>query len=231
MADDLALNIRFRPENDGLTLVAAIDDIRSDEHERPLSVAVDLSKDHGLMTVPVRLPRYLMPQWSYIEWGEFLDFELGFFQRCIDECVVHCLSLALATNDDFRGTILHNAEQVVVDFRGDLPNKYLPMMLGGYKVGVHRTGNNWPFWMSIQPTYDLALEKCEELRNEANIPKTKNAIIAVQALSNFLKVKSVRINPIQSDKWVGGALLWWTALGFIAGILAGIGIGRWLLQL
>jgi hypothetical protein len=191
-SDEYAFKVRFVPKDKGLT--ARFEPEASfrtrqpepGEYDRKLSVAVEASRDHGIVTIPVRLPRYLMPEWSQAEWSRLVDYEIGFFHNFVDEAVVQCLSLALVANDDRRKEILRTANEVVVDFRGDLPNKYLPMMLGGYKIGVYRSGNNWPIWLSIEPTYDLAQLKAESIRTEAGLPKDKS-ITATGALANYLK--------------------------------------------
>lgn len=183
------------------------------EQRRELSLAAEVSRDHGIITVPVRLPRYLMPEWSQADWSKFVDDEIGFFHKFVDEAVVQCLSLALVAADDRRKEILRTANEVVVDFRGDLPNKYLAMMLGGYKVGVYRSGNNWPVWLSIQPTYDLALKEAESIRAEAELPKNKS-ITATGKLSDFLKA-DIGL-PILSNSSAGtGGRGWWIAVGAV----------------
>jgi hypothetical protein len=156
-------------------------------HESSMVLDAELSKDHGLLTIPLRLPRYLMPEWGQEEWAKLIDGEGSFFYNAMDEALVLCLSLAIADNQDFRSAVMRTASEVVIDFRGDLPNKYLPMMLGGYKVGVYRNGNNWPIWLSIQPTYDLALKEAEKIRDEAKLPQ--KAIISTGALQGFFSAK------------------------------------------
>ncbi|MDO9298659.1 hypothetical protein [Bradyrhizobium sp.] len=193
------------------------------EHRRELSLGVDASQDHGIITIPVRLPRYLMPDWSQEDWSKFIDGEIGFFHNFVDETVVQCLSLALAANDERRAEILRTADEVVVDFRGDLPNKYLPMILGGYKVGVHRSGNSWPIWLSIQPTYDLASKKAESIRAEANLPKNKS-VTAAGALANYLT--SGLTSPILSNSSSDIGIRGWIT----AGALIVIGLVAWLMK-
>jgi hypothetical protein len=58
------------------------------EHLRELTLGVEASRDHGIITIPVRLPRYLMPEWSQDEWMKFIDSEIGFFHNLVDEAVV-----------------------------------------------------------------------------------------------------------------------------------------------
>jgi hypothetical protein len=186
-------------------------------------VETEVSRDHGIITVPVRLPRYLMPEWSQADWMKFIDSEIGLFHSFVDEAVVQCLSLALVADDDMRKNILRTADQVVVDFRGDLPNKYLVMMLGGYKVGVHRSGNNWPVWLSIQPTYDLALKEAERIRAEAGLPKNKS-ITAAGKLSDFLKADMG--DPILSrSAGSGGRWLW-----IVVAAIVVINLVTWLMK-
>src|SRR5947209_5140685 len=150
------------------------------ERRAPITCEVEVTREHGVMTFPVRLPRYLMPEWSQEEWGDFIESQIGFLHNFTDEAVVQCLSLALCSLPDRRKEILGTANGIVIDFRGDLPNMYLPMMLGGYKIGVYRSGNNWPIWIGIQPTYDLALKEAESIRVEAGLPK--NSVTAAGAL-------------------------------------------------
>ncbi|MFG1289822.1 MULTISPECIES: hypothetical protein [Xanthobacter] len=182
-----------------------------------LSCEVEVSRDHGVMTFPVRLPRYLMPEWSQEEWSAFIESEIRLLHDFTDEAMVQCLSLALCSQSERRKEILRTANGIVIDFRGDLPNMYLPMMLGGYKVGIYRSGNNWPIWLSIQPTYDLALEEAESIRAEAGLPKS--SITAAGALSNFLNCKT-NLQPILSNAGGGFdlriALGFGMALGFVA---------------
>ena len=191
--DDCIWEVRFLPDGSGLRPVFLPPDSyrRSPapgEHCRHFSIDVNASEDHGLITIPIRLPRYLMPQWSKEDWAKFVEGEIGFFQSFIDEGAAQCLSLAMVQDRDRKKCIIKDAEQVVIDFRGDLPACYLPTMLGGYKIGVYRTGNQWPIWMSIQPTYDLALEEAAKLRDEAKIPSTGPAIVAVGRLARFFRV-------------------------------------------
>jgi hypothetical protein len=224
-SDECVSRVRFVPKGKGLIAhfeprerVASLGVLRQTqlepgEHRRELSVAAEVSQDHGIITVPVRLPRYLMPEWSQADWMKFIDGEIGFFHNFVDEAVVQCLSLALVAADDRRQEILRTANEVVIDFRGDLPNKYLAMMLGGYKVGVYRSGNNWPVWLGIQPTYDLALKEAESIRAEAELPKNKS-ITATGALSNFLKADMGL--PILSNSSATGERRWWIAVAAVA---------------
>jgi hypothetical protein len=226
--------LRFAPNGNGLLVhfesadSAANGFVRrpmpeAGEQRREMSVAVEVSRDHGIITVPVRLPRYLMPEWSQDDWAEFIGSEQGFFHNFVDEAVVQCLSLALVADDDRRKEILRTANEVVIDFRGDLPNKYLAMMLGGYKVGVYRSGNNWPMWLSIQPTYDLALKEAERIRTEAGLPKNKS-ISAAGALSNFLKADMGL--PILSSASAGTGGRWLIA----AASVVVMGLFAWLMK-
>jgi hypothetical protein len=235
-SDESVFKVRFVPERKGLIAhfesrerVAYLGIVRQTqlepgEHRRELSVAADVSQDHGIITVPVRLPRYLMPEWSQADWMKFIDSERGFLHSFVDEAVVQCLSLALVADDDRRKEILRTANEVVIDFRGDLPNKYLPMMLGGYKVGVHRSGNNWPIWLSIQPTYDLALKEAESIRAEAGLPKNKS-ITATGALANFLKA-DMGLPSILSNSSTGTGG-WWFA---VAAAIVAINLVAWLMK-
>jgi len=220
--DECVSKVRFVPEGKGLIArfepSERVTDIHlrqtqlePGEHRRELSIAAEVSRDHGIITVPVRLPRYLMPEWSQADWTKFIDDEIGFFHNFVDEAVVQCLSLALVAADDRRKEILRTADEVVVDFRGDLPNKYLMMVLGGYKVGVYRSGNNWPVWLGIQPTYDLALKEAERIRVEAGLPKNKS-ITAAGKLSSFLKA-DMGLPSILSNSSAGtGGRGWWIAV-------------------
>ncbi len=220
--------VRFVPDGRGLVAhfdFGTLQQYRPEpgEHRRELMVEAEVSRDHGIITVPVRLPRYLKPEWSQHDWMKFIDGEIGFFHNFVDEAVVQCLSLALVAEDDKRADILRTADEVVVDFRGDLPNKYLPMMLGGYKIGVHRSGNNWPVWLSIQPTYDLALKEAESIAAEAGLPKTKS-ITAAGKLSNFLKAGMG--HPIQSESASSRGRWWWIVLA----AMGVINLAAWLMK-
>jgi hypothetical protein len=224
-SDESVSKVRFVPEGKGLIAhfehperlvnlgVLQQPPLEPGEHRRELRVEAEVSRDHGIITVPVRLPRYLMPEWSQADWMKFIDSEVGFFHNFVDEAVVQCLSLALVADDDRRKEILRTANEVVVDFRGDLPNKYSAMMLGGYKIGVYRSGNNWPVWLSIQPTYDLALKEAENIRAEAGLPKNKS-ITATGKLSNFLKADMGL--PILSNASAGTVgRRWWIAVAAV----------------
>ena len=189
--------IYFMPEHNGLVARFYSSSGASKSHQANMDLDAEVSKDHGLLTIPLRLPRYLMPEWGHEEWAKLIDGEGGFFHNAMDEALVICLSLAIADNKSFRSEVLRTASEVVIDFRGDLPNKYLAMVLGGYKVGVYRSGNNWPIWLSIQPTYDLAVKEAEKIRDEAGLPK--KAIVPAGALADFLKV-GMGIPPILSDQ-------------------------------
>jgi hypothetical protein len=224
-SDESVFKVRFVPKDKGLTAhlesperIANLGLLRQNqlepgEHRRELSVAAEVSQDHGIITVPVRLPRYLMPEWSQADWMKFIDSEIGFFHNFVDEAVVQCLSLALVADDDRRKEILRTADEVVVDFRGDLPNKYLMMVLGGYKVEVYRSGNNWPVWLGIQPTYDLALKEAESIRAEAELPKNKS-ITATGKLSSFLKA-DMGLPSILSNSSAGTGGRWWIAMAAV----------------
>jgi hypothetical protein len=229
--DGNVANVRFVPEGKGL--VTRFQSPDSDakygssrepgEHRRELSVNAEMSQYHGIITVPVRLPRYLMPEWSQDDWVKFVDSEIGFFHNFVDEAVVQGLSLAVVADSDRRKEILRTANGIVIDFRGDLPNKYLAMMLGGYKIGVYRSGNDWPVWLSIQPTYDLALKEAEKIRIEAGLPKGKS-ITAAGALSNFLKA-DIGL-PLLSNSSAGMGVRGWIA----AAAIAVVGIIAWLMK-
>jgi hypothetical protein len=235
-SDECVSRVRFVPKGNGLIArfeaperianpgVLQQTSLEPEEHRRELSIAADVSRDHGIITVPVRLPRYLMPEWSQADWSKFVNNEIGYFHNFVDEAVVQCISLALVADGGRRKEIVRTANEVVVDFRGDLPNAYLAMTLGGYKIGVYRSGNNWPIWLGIQPTYDLALKEAESIRAEAELPKDKS-IIATGALSNFLKA-GIGL-PILSNSSAGtGVRRWWIAVGAVVGI----GFIAWLLK-
>ncbi len=208
-------NVRFVPNGNGLEAhfdFGALQQYRLEpgEKRRELMIEAEVSPDHGIMTVPVRLPRYLRPEWSQADWNKFVDGEIGLLLNFVDEAVVQGLSLALVADNDIRKSILRTGDEVVIDFRGDLPNKYLPMVLGGYKVGVYRSGNNWPAWLSIQPTYDLALKEAESIRTEAGLPK--KSITTTGKLSNFLKADMGQL--IQSAS-ANSAGRWWLAVAAV----------------
>jgi hypothetical protein len=213
-SEESASKVRFVPNGGGLVAhfdLGALHQYQLDpgEHRRELMVEAEVSRDHGIITVPVRLPRYLMPEWSQADWIKFIDSEIGLFHSSVDEAVVQCLSLALVADDDRRKEILRAADEVVIDSRGDLPNKYLPMMLGGYKVGVYRSGNRWPVWLGIQPTYDLALKEAESIRAEAGLPKNKSITVAGK-LSDYLNyIKARRGYLILSSSAGSGGRWWW----------------------
>jgi hypothetical protein len=135
-SDECVSELHFMPEGSGLTVRfglagsgAEFDYLRSPpmrepgEQRRELRVGVELSRDHGIMTVPVRLPRYLMPEWSQSEWLKFIESQRGFFHSFVEEAVVQCLSLALVADSDRRKDILRTANEVVTDFRGDQRNR------------------------------------------------------------------------------------------------------------
>jgi hypothetical protein len=228
-SDESVSKVRFVPERNGLIAhfehpellvnlgVLRQTQLEPGEHRRELRVEAEVSRDHGIITVPVRLPRYLMPEWSQADWTNFIDSEIGFFHNFVDEAVVQCLSLALVAADDRRKEILRTANEVVVDFRGDLPNMYSPMVLGGYKVGVYRSGNNWPIWLSIQPTYDLALKEAESIRADAGLPKNKS-ITATGTLANFLKA-DMGLPSILSNASAGTGGWWWIAMAPVVVII------------
>jgi hypothetical protein len=140
--DENVANVRFVPDGKGLVNRFQFPDtdakygssLKPGEHRRELSVNVETSQYHGIITLPVRLPRYLIPEWSQDDWVKFVESEIGFFRTFVDEAVVQGLSLALVADNDRRKEILPTANEVVIDFRGDLPNKYLAMMCGGYKM-------------------------------------------------------------------------------------------------
>jgi hypothetical protein len=177
---DKVAEFRFRPERRGLKveLMKAYspsgqpinpDPLEEGEHSRHLSVTVDASEHHGILMFPIRLPRFLMPEWRQEEWKYFLERQLHYIEGTLDECAVQCLSLAIVSDQDRRKKALEGASDVVIDFRGDLPNYYSPIMMGGYKIGVYGR-SNWPIWTAIAPTYDLALEEAAKLREELKIP-------------------------------------------------------------
>ena len=236
LQDDNVCVVRFSPERNGLKPVCLADGWgtgerrKPGEHFRNLSISLETTKDHGLMMLPVTLPRHLMPNWSKDDWISFFNKEMSLFHSCVNECVVQCISLAIVANDERRRQILKEATQVVVDFRGDLPNAYLPMMLGGYKVGVYRNYHGWPIWMSIQPTYDLALKEATKLRAEAN---SDEAVVAAEALEASLKVLGRygghMVGLIVSDKQVAEIIPKLALLSCGIGIAIGTAIG-WFLK-
>jgi hypothetical protein len=226
-SEETASKVRFVPNGGGLVAhfdFGALHQYQLDpgEHRRELTVEAEVSRDHGIITVPVRLPRHLMPEWSQADWMKFIDSEIGFFHSFVDEAVVQCLSLALVANDDRRKEILRTANEVVLDFRGDLPNMFLPMMLGGYKVGVYRSGNSWPVWLSIQPTYDLALKEAERIRAEAGLPKNKS-ITAVGKLSISLKAD---MEPSILSNASASRRRWW----IVVAVIVAINLAAWLMK-
>jgi len=97
------------------------------------------------------------------------------------------------------------------------------MVLGGYKVGVYRSGNNWPVWLGIQPTYDLALKEAESIRAEAELPKNKS-ITATGKLSNVLKVDMAP--HILSNSSGTGGRWWW----IVATVVVVINLVAWLMK-
>jgi hypothetical protein len=74
---------------------------------------------------------------------------------------------------------------------------------------VYRSGNNWPIWLSIQPTYDLAQKKAESIRAEAGLPKNKS-ITATGALANYLK--GGLGSPIVSNATAGMDIRGWMVI-------------------
>jgi hypothetical protein len=118
-----------------------------------------------------------------------------------------------------RKEVLQTANGVVIDFRGDIPNGWFAMMWGGYKIGVYRSGHGWPIWMSIAPTYDLAIEEAKKLRDEARLPK--NSIQATGKLLNFLNVK---IGPPLMSSKANDLRIPLVALVLI------VGIGSWFIR-
>ena len=181
--------IRFVQEGKGLTTKLGESYFTNSDTElvKTLEIDAEITRDHGTMNVPVRLPRHLMPEWSQEEWDSFITSELGMFSDFVDEAIVVGLSLAIASRDKLRKEVLQASNAVVIDFRGDIPNGWFAMMWGGYKIGVYRSGQGWPIWMSIAPTYDLAIEEEKKLRDQAGLPK--NSIQATGALLYFLNAK------------------------------------------
>jgi len=98
-------------------------------------------------------------------------------------CAFRC---QLQQLDERRKAIIKDAQQVVLDFRGDIPNGYLAMSLGGYKIGVYRQINGWPFWRSIQPTSDIAVDVARTIAKDAKLVSTDSAIIAVGKLTDLV---------------------------------------------
>lgn len=240
--DDFVWKIRFSPDEYRGLLSHCVTRYRSNalqptqskpevgQYDRNLAIRVEASRDHGLITVPIRLPRHLMPEWSTQDWINFIDGEVRWLTAGLDECAVLNLSLAIADVEERRRNLLKEAKQVVIDFRGDLPNGHLPMMLGGYKVGIYRSGNYWPIWLSIQPTYDLAIREAESICEEARISKSDPSIIAVGKLADVVNpafVKRYGLGLIQSSK-VNEVSLWMLCWPVLLGVFAGIAIGWWL---
>jgi hypothetical protein len=89
--------------------------------------------------------------------------------------------------------------------------------------GVYRSGNNWPVWVSIQPTYDLALKEAEKIRIEAGLPKGKS-ITAAGALSNFLKA-DIGL-PLLSNSSASMDIRGW----IVAVVVAVVGVVTWLMK-
>jgi hypothetical protein len=133
-----------------------------------------------------------MPEWRQEEWMNFLIRHDERIQSTLDECAVQCLSLAIVSDKDGRKRALEGASNVVMDYRGDLPNAYSPLMMGGYKIGVYgRSG--WPVWTAIAPTYDLALKEAAKLRAELKIPDLPGRTLSAGELSHDLRLQ--RDNP------------------------------------
>jgi hypothetical protein len=82
--DERVSKVRFVPNGNGLVArfeapgresssrTASAAPFEIGEHRRELSLGVDASRDHGIITIPVRLPRYLMPEWSEDDWSKLI---------------------------------------------------------------------------------------------------------------------------------------------------------------
>src|SRR4029077_13270492 len=78
-------------------------------YSREFSMTVGNSRHHGLMMLPMRLPQFLMPEWSLEAWSKFLESELEYFQSAVAEFAGQCLSLAITRKDEFRKMALADA--------------------------------------------------------------------------------------------------------------------------
>ena len=138
---------------------------------KTLEIDAEITRDHGTMNVPVRLPRHLMPEWSQDEWIALLRVNsvcsaISLTKRSWSGCPSRLRPGISCARKFFK-----TSNAVVIDFRGDIPNGWFAMMWEGYKIGVYRSGQGWPIWMSIAPTYDLAIEEAKKLRDQAGLPK------------------------------------------------------------
>jgi hypothetical protein len=219
LKDDRMIRVRFSSEEGGLNAsVHPLGDPSADGLERALIVESEVSRDHGVVTIPVRLPRHLAPHWSPDAWEVFFRREANFLCSHIDESLLLYLSLAMSQEQGHRRQLLKDAEQVVIDFRGDLPNKLLPMTLGGYKIGVYRRGQDWPAWLSIQPSQVDAFAEARRIRQEAGLAKSKAWLAPVGKLRGFVQfgVQRFGMDRIRPRDLVGFLL---------TGLFVGGGIG------
>jgi hypothetical protein len=82
--------IRFVQEGKGLTTNLGESYFPNSDTEvvKTLEIDAEITRDHGTMNIPVRLPRHLMPEWSQEEWDSFITSELGMFSNFVDEAIV-----------------------------------------------------------------------------------------------------------------------------------------------
>ncbi len=187
-----------------------------------IPIGLDLSRfpSHGVAQIPLPFPRFLQPKWSEREWRAFLKNHGGAVVAALREYLIQILSLAVA--HDERKEIVAQSELVVLDVRGALYGKYLSKQDEGFKIGVFRYGHDWPIWLDIKPTWDLAIGSAKEIANEANLPQSAIRFVGhATAMARFHK----EFPPLVSEKAVLPGLGLLCAMLFVLGLGVGVGIG------
>lgn len=184
------------------------------EQNYPLTIDLTPTELHGVIGIPLLFPKFLMPSWNEAQWKTFCEEAIDMIYGSIQEFFIQSTSLSLANMH--KKEILADADSIVVDFRGDLFNGVLPIDQGGFKIGIYRKSNDWPVWLDVAPTFDLALQSANTIKQETGITN----LVSAGKLTNILEFRGNNYSKfINSDSLIPIVALVSLVVGIIIGLL------------
>jgi hypothetical protein len=166
-----------------------------------------------VISIPLLFPKFVMPCWNEAQWKTFCEEAIDMIYSSTQEFFIQSTSLSLA---NMHKDILADADSIVVDFRGDLFNGVLPIDRGGFKIGIYRKSNDWPVWLDIAPTFDLALKSANTIKKETGI----TSVVSAGKLSSILEFRRNKYSEfINSDSLIPIVALVSLVVGIIIGLL------------
>jgi len=218
---------RFDNENPGYLLSHGHIDRPSSE----LQIDFDVTDSHGIMSFDLLFPKFIHPTFSNDEWKALLNKNQSAILSTIQEYLIQTVSLISTYHS--KEDILLGADSVVIDLRGALGREHMKGADDeGFKVGVYKANTNWPSWVYIQPTIDLAIERGAELADECNIPHEKILVInRARYYLDFPEVASGQAISLKNARQIISANRQKDRIAFLGFFLLGIPFGAFLMKI